>query len=105
MLAADGTVLSVLLARRMPVDGWQLISVIVTDLTHQKGYQEIMASQGLANSVIDQAVDAILICDAEGKVFRANAAAHQLCGVNPLSAGSVRTFRRCGMCVFAAAFQ
>ena len=37
MIAADGTMLSVLLsARRMPVDGMELLSVIVTDLSHQK---------------------------------------------------------------------
>ncbi|MHB0958572.1 MAG: PAS domain S-box protein [Pirellulaceae bacterium] len=85
LVAGDGTLLSVQIsAKRVPVNGFDFVSVVITDLTHQKRYQEIMASQRLSTSVIDQAADAIVVCDANGKIIRANPAAHRICGSNPL---------------------
>jgi PAS domain S-box-containing protein len=60
------------------------ISVVVTDLTEQKRNEEIVASERLARSIIEQAGEAILVCDEEGRIIRASRLAHQLCGENPL---------------------
>ncbi len=45
----------------------------------------IVASETFAMSIVDQAQDAIVVCDLSGQVIRANHAAERLCGVNPLS--------------------
>ena len=54
----------------------------VIDITEQKRYQEIMASEVFATSVLDQAQDAIVVCDPSGQVIRANRAAERLSRVN-----------------------
>jgi len=59
-------------------------SVVVTDLTQQKRNEEIVASERLARSIIEQAGEAILVCDEEGRIIQASQLAHQLCGKNPL---------------------
>ncbi len=59
-------------------------AVVIADLSAQKRHQEIMASEVFATSVLDQAQDAIVVCDPSGQVIRANQAAERLCGVNPL---------------------
>ena len=59
-------------------------SIIVTDLREQKRNQDILASELLANSILDQAADAIVVCDQAGTVTRANQQARSLCGSNPL---------------------
>ena len=70
--------------RLLPADGPAQTSMVIADLTEQKRYQEIMASEVFATSVLDQAQDAIVVCDPSGRVIRANRAAERLCGVNPL---------------------
>ena len=60
------------------------ISMVVTDLTLQKHNKEIIASEVLARSIIDQAGEAIVVCDEAGKIIRANSLALQICGGNPL---------------------
>jgi PAS domain S-box-containing protein len=48
---------------------------------------EILTLQGaekLAASVFEQATEAIIVCDASGKIIRASKAAHDLCSHNPL---------------------
>jgi len=60
------------------------ISVVITDLRQQKRNEEIMASEQLARSIIEQAGEAIIVCDEAGRVIRVSRLAHQLCGRNPL---------------------
>jgi PAS domain S-box-containing protein len=60
------------------------ISVVVTDLTQQKRNEEIMASERLARSIIEQAGEAIIVCGEDGRVIRASLTARRLCGQNPL---------------------
>ena len=57
---------------------------IVTDLKELKRHEEILASDRLSRSILDQASEAIVVCDSDGKVIRANEAAQTLCGKNPL---------------------
>jgi PAS domain S-box-containing protein len=85
VVAANGADVPAYLALRLlPADGLPQTSIVVADLTDQKRYQEIMASEVFATSVLDQAQDAIVVCDPSGQVIQANRAADRLCGVNPL---------------------
>jgi len=66
------------------VPGGHGVSVVVTDLTLRKRTEEIVASERLASSIIEQAGEAIVVCDERGIVIRASRVAHELCGANPL---------------------
>jgi PAS domain S-box-containing protein len=59
--------------------------VIVTDLSGQKQTNQIMASERLARSILEQASEAIVVCDREGRIIRASMRAHELAGRNPLT--------------------
>lgn len=84
LVAADGGQVPVYLAFRLLRDrGLRRTSIVIADLTEQKRYQEIMAAEAFATSVLDQAQDAIVVYDPSGHVIRANRAAERLCGVNP----------------------
>ncbi|WP_169975850.1 response regulator [Tautonia rosea] len=73
-----------LCASRLTVDDLDVIVVTITDMSHQQRDEELLASERLARSIIDQAVDAIIVCDPAGLVLRASREAHRLCGGNPL---------------------
>ena len=64
--------------------GGEQISLLVTDLTQQKRYQEIVSAEAFASAVLDQAVDAVVVCDEKGRVICANRTAQELCGGSPL---------------------
>jgi PAS domain S-box-containing protein len=59
-------------------DGSSGVSVIVTNLAAQKRNEEIVASERLANAILDQAADAIIVCDTHGIVTRASRAALEI---------------------------
>ena len=59
-------------------DGEPGVSVIVTNLAAQKRNEEIVASERLANAILDQAADAIIVCDTKGVVTRASGAAREI---------------------------
>ncbi len=58
--------------------------IVINDLTSQKRNKEIIAAERLTNSILEQAVEAIIVYDTTGQIIRANQAAQQLCGKNPL---------------------
>ncbi|MCM2265630.1 MAG: PAS domain S-box protein [Desulfuromonadales bacterium] len=58
--------------------------MVVTDLTQQKRDEEIVAAEKLARSIIEQAGEAIVVCDAKGRIIQASRHARALCGENPL---------------------
>jgi len=58
--------------------------VIVTDLSEQKRNQAIVAAEKLAGSILDQAAEAIVVCDAAGRIVRANSMAQLLAGRIPM---------------------
>ena len=70
--------LSVLLsASHLDIDGSPAISLIVTDLTEQKRYEEIFASEKLSRLILEQSAEIILVCDERGRIIRASARAHR----------------------------
>ena len=57
--------------------------VVVTDLTEQKRKEEIVAAEKLARSIIEQATEAIAVCDESGKIIRFSNALSKILGRNP----------------------
>jgi len=81
----DGALLPVLVSiSAMDLEGKSSLCVLLTDLTEQKRNGEIVASERLMRCVLDQAGEAIVVCDCTGHIIHANALAHQLAGCNPL---------------------
>jgi signal transduction histidine kinase len=60
------------------------LCLVVTDLRAQKREQELVASEELSRSILEQAADAIVVCDRWGMVVRASEAAKRLCAESPL---------------------
>lgn len=85
LTASDGTRVPVQLSFRVfQADGPDVVSVVVSDLTQQRRHEEILAAKSLSESILDQAADAMVVCDHDAVIFRANQAAQKLCGENPL---------------------
>jgi signal transduction histidine kinase len=59
-------------------DGAPGISVIVTNLTAQKRNEQIVASERLARSILDQSVEAVIVCNEAGIVMRASRPAQEI---------------------------
>ena len=93
LLAAGGTAraseeLSLRAANGLPVaayvsmgpndDGEPGVSVVVTNLTEQKRNEETLAAERLASSILDQAAEAMIVCDPHGMVVRASRAAREI---------------------------
>jgi PAS domain S-box-containing protein len=68
----------------LQIDGARAICIVVTDLTERRKSEEIAESENLARSILDQTTEAIVVCDPRGMIIRANSAAVQLAGKNPL---------------------
>jgi PAS domain S-box-containing protein len=62
----------------------QVVCLVATDLSQHKRQEAMIASERLARSILDQAAEAMVVCDAAGQIIRANQAAYRLCGGNPL---------------------
>jgi len=56
------------------------MSVIVTDLTEQKRNEHIVASERLANAILEQSAEPIIVCDVDGVIMRASGAARTIAG-------------------------
>ncbi|HEY3451604.1 MAG TPA: PAS domain S-box protein [Myxococcales bacterium] len=67
-------------------DTTRRLCLVAADLRAQKRTEEILAAERLARSVLDQAAEAIVVCDEQGRIIRASSTATQLCGRNPLRA-------------------
>jgi PAS domain S-box-containing protein len=66
------------------IDDMKCLCVTATDLTEQKRHDEIVALEKLARSILEQAVDVIVVCDPNGVIIQASHAAHELSGSNVL---------------------
>ena len=60
------------------------LCLVATDLSDQKSNQEILSSERLARSILEQAGEAIVVCDEHERIIRVSEVARQLCGGNPL---------------------
>jgi len=59
------------------------LTFIITDLTTQKRYEEIVSAERLSRRILDQAQEGIAVC-IDGCIVRANQALSQICGSLPL---------------------
>src|SRR5262249_27894193 len=85
LAAADGEAVPAYLAvNGLEPQGFPGFCVIATDLSEQKRRQDLLAVENLAGSILEQSLAALVVCDEAGLVLRANAAAHRLCGGDPL---------------------
>jgi PAS domain S-box-containing protein len=79
LLSDNGPRVPVLLsASPAKLDEQASICLIATDLTAQKRNDEIVASEKLARSILEQAVEAMIVCDREGVIIRANTVARTM---------------------------
>lgn len=68
----------------LPLDDLQGVSIVVTDLTEQKRQQELIASERLLRSILEQAAEATIVCDEHGQIIHASRRATELCGASPV---------------------
>jgi PAS domain S-box-containing protein len=57
--------------------------LVATDLTEQKKNEEVIASGLLARSIIEQAAEAIAVCDSSGRIMHFSDSLATLCGCDP----------------------
>ena len=60
------------------------VCLVVTDLSERRRLEAVIAAESLGRSILDQAVDAVVVCDTRDDVIRASNSSHLLCGCNPL---------------------
>jgi PAS domain S-box-containing protein len=65
-------------------EGSPTVCMVITDLTEQKKQEEIVSAGRLAHLILQQAAEAIAVCDNSGRVVLASQAFHNLCGKNTL---------------------
>ncbi|MSP59881.1 MAG: PAS domain S-box protein [Myxococcales bacterium] len=59
--------------------------MVVTDLgQHRRQHEELGVAERMARSILEQASEAIVVCDEDGRIIRASHAAHHLCGQSAL---------------------
>lgn len=89
IISGDDTVLPAYLSiNSLGIYDVPAVCMVVTDLTEQKRSEEIIAAEKLARSILNQAAEAIIIADENGRIIRASHAAEELCGEDP----SLRSF-------------
>jgi PAS domain S-box-containing protein len=72
-------------ASRLPGEEAEMVfCLVLTDLTGQKRREQMVADERLARLILEQAAEAIVVCDEQGRVIRANRAAQQFCDGSPL---------------------
>lgn len=87
LMGADGrTMPARLCATRFLGDSAEeIFCVVAMDLSeHNRRLAEVSAAERLASAILEQAADAIVVCDAQGEVIRSNAASSRLCQGIPL---------------------
>ncbi|MEI6501037.1 MAG: PAS domain S-box protein, partial [Armatimonadota bacterium] len=58
--------------------------VVLTDLREHKRNEQVVADERLARSILDQAAEAIIVCNEQSLILRASEAAHRFCEGSPL---------------------
>ncbi|HWQ19283.1 MAG TPA: response regulator [Methanotrichaceae archaeon] len=64
-------------------EGQRAWCLVFTDLTEQKRNEEMVAAEKLARSIIEQAAEAVVVCDDQGKIIRFSNMASRICGRDP----------------------
>jgi two-component system, OmpR family, phosphate regulon sensor histidine kinase PhoR len=81
LLTAAGTKVPVYLStRKLNLDNLVSNCAIFTDLTQQKHNEELINTGMLIQGILKQSTNAVIVCDAEGKIIYASEVANRLCG-------------------------
>ncbi len=83
-LVRDGVNVPVRIEADKPFAATGAVCLVVTDLSELRLHEAVVAAEALGRSILDQAVDAIVVCDARDDVIRASKSSHLLCDCNPL---------------------
>jgi len=78
---------------RILLEEMPILCVTATDLTRRKREERILAEECLSRSIIEQSVDAIVVCDEDGRIVRAGKAAFELAGEDILQEAFDEVFR------------
>lgn len=73
-----------LAASALPAGGVEAVCLVITDLTEQKRNEQLVADEKLARSILENATEAIVVCNLEERILRASLAARKLCSGNPV---------------------
>jgi PAS domain S-box-containing protein len=65
---------------RVQTGGINTICAVITDLTEQRHYEAMVKDGELSRSILDQAVESIVVIDARGKILRISESARKLAG-------------------------
>jgi PAS domain S-box-containing protein len=82
LLSAEGRYVPVFASANIFQEGSPTVCMVITDLTEQKKQEEIVSAGRLAHLILQQAAEAIAVCDNSGRVILASQAFHHLCGRN-----------------------
>ena len=61
-----------------------VLGMVITDLSERRRSDAVHADAKLSRAILDQAADAIVVCDHSGNIIRANAPAMAIRGANPI---------------------
>jgi PAS domain-containing protein len=50
----------------------KLFCLVISDLTDKKRHEALVSAEALGRAILEQAVDAIVVCDTRGRVIRAS---------------------------------
>ena len=70
-------------ASPIELGGAKALTLVITDLSAQKRYEEIVAAEKLSRRILEQTQEAIAVC-IDGCIVRANRALYEICGSIPL---------------------
>jgi len=86
LIAGDGTVVPVFLSvNPVYLEGMpESFCAVAVDLREQRRNQRVMAAEQLARSILEQAAEAVVVCDQTGRIMRVSAIARQLCAGDPI---------------------
>ncbi|XHX75926.1 MAG: PAS domain S-box protein [Stenomitos frigidus ULC029] len=81
LLANDATEIPIYLAiNHLNLGDSSINCLVLTDLTEQKRHEKTLASERLGHLILEQAGEAILVCDHTGQIIQASQVASQLLG-------------------------
>jgi len=82
--AVDGHLVPIFASANIFQETSTTVCMVITDLAEQKRQEEIVSAGRLAHLIVQQAAEAIAVCDNSGKIVLASEAFHHLCGRNTL---------------------
>ena len=98
MCRADGSQFPALLwVGAIVLDQLPALLITATDLTAQKQSEQIAAAEQFVRSILEQASDAIIVCDRSGRITHASWAAQELIGRTPIGLRFVEALPLNGM--------